>query len=79
MAPLSTQLLTEVGTRNLLGTNGRLACKTDNLTTVYEPIVYKMRDHRRITTLWSSTACYRDNFTFICRSAIDKFFAFIRY
>jgi hypothetical protein len=29
-----------------------------------EPIVYKMCEPRRLTTLWTSTVCYRDNFTF---------------
>jgi hypothetical protein len=39
-------------------------CKADNLTAICEPIVYQMWEPRRLTTLWASTACYRDNFTF---------------
>jgi hypothetical protein len=35
-----------------------------NLTAICEPIVKKMWDPRRLTTLWASTACYRDIFTF---------------
>jgi hypothetical protein len=30
----------------------------------WESIVYKMWEPRRLTTLWASTACYRDSFTF---------------
>jgi hypothetical protein len=44
--------------------DGRQARKTDNLTAICEPIVYKMWEPRRLTTLWASTACYRDGFTF---------------
>jgi hypothetical protein len=36
----------------------------ENFTALYKPIVTKMWDPRRLTTLWDSTACYRDNFTF---------------
>jgi hypothetical protein len=39
MALGSTQPLTEMSTRNLLGRKGRPARKTDNLTAIYEPIV----------------------------------------
>jgi hypothetical protein len=39
MAPGSTQLLTEMSTRNLPEGKGRLARKADNLTAVCEPIV----------------------------------------
>jgi hypothetical protein len=41
-----------------------MMCETDNLTAIYEPIIWKMWDPRRITTQWASTACYRDSFTF---------------
>jgi hypothetical protein len=34
------------------------------LTAICEPIVYKMCEPRRLTTLWASTAFYRDSFTF---------------
>jgi hypothetical protein len=43
---------------------GQPARKTDDLTAIYEPIIYKMWEPRRLTTLWASTACYRDSFTF---------------
>jgi hypothetical protein len=35
-----------------------------NLTAICELTVYKMWEPRRLTTLWASTACYRDSFTF---------------
>jgi hypothetical protein len=43
------------------GVKGRPALKADNLTTICELIVQKMWEPRRLTTLWVSTACYRDN------------------
>jgi hypothetical protein len=41
-----------------------VARKANNLTSICEPIIYKIREPRRLTTLWASTACYRDSFTF---------------
>jgi hypothetical protein len=64
MALGSTQPLTEMSTGNLPGGKGRPARKADNLTAICEPIVYKIWEPRRLTTLWISTACYRDNFNF---------------
>jgi hypothetical protein len=64
MALMSTQLLTELSTRNLPGGKGRPSLKADNLTAIYEPLVYKMWEPRRFTNLWSSTDYYRDSFTF---------------
>jgi hypothetical protein len=64
MALGSTRPLTEMSTRNIHGGKGRPARKADNLTAFCEPIVYKMWEPRRLTTLWASTACYRDSFTF---------------
>jgi hypothetical protein len=64
MALGSTQPLTEMSTCNLPGVKGRPACKADNLTTICETIVKKMWELRFIMTLWASTACYRDGFTF---------------
>jgi hypothetical protein len=61
----STQPLTEVSTRNLPGNKGRPARKADNLNVICELIVRKMWEPRRLTTLWASTACYRDKFTFL--------------
>jgi hypothetical protein len=40
------------------------ARKSDNLTAIYEIIVYKMRDPRRLTTLYTFTTCYGDSFTY---------------
>jgi hypothetical protein len=60
----STQPLTEMSTRNLPGVKERPARKADNLTAICEPIVSKMWEPRRLTTLWASTAWYRDSFIF---------------
>jgi coenzyme F420-reducing hydrogenase delta subunit len=60
MALGSTQSLTEMSTSNLPGGNGRPARKADNLTVICETIMW---EPRRITALWTSTACYRDSFT----------------
>jgi hypothetical protein len=38
--------------------------KVGNATAMYEPIVEKMWEPRHPTTLWTSTACYRDSFYF---------------
>jgi hypothetical protein len=64
MALASTQPLTEMSTRNLPGGKRRSKRKADNLTAICEPIFEKMWEPRRLTTLWASTACYRDSFTF---------------
>jgi hypothetical protein len=60
MALGSTQPLTEMSTRNLLGW---LACKADNLTAICEPTVWKMWEPQHLTTRWAFTAWYRDSFT----------------
>jgi hypothetical protein len=54
-----------MSTRNLPGAKGRLVCEADNLNTMCELTVYKMWEPRRLTTLWASTAYYRDSFTFL--------------
>jgi hypothetical protein len=59
----STQPLTEMSTMNLPGGKGWPTRKADNLIAICEPIVYKMWEPRRLTTLWASTACYKDRFT----------------
>jgi hypothetical protein len=41
-----------------------MARKADNLTAIREPIVYKMWEPLRLTTLWGFTASYRYSFTF---------------
>jgi hypothetical protein len=65
MALGSTQPLTEMITRYIPGGKGRPARKTDNLTAICEPIVKIMWEPQHLTTLWASTACYRDTFTFL--------------
>jgi hypothetical protein len=65
MAFRSTQPLTEMNTRNLPEGEGRPAGqRKSNLTTTCEPIVYKMWEPQRFTTLWDSMACYTVGFTF---------------
>jgi hypothetical protein len=44
---------------------GRPVRKANNLTSIYEPIVEKMWESRRLTNLWASEVCYRDSFTFL--------------
>jgi hypothetical protein len=63
MALGSTQRLTEMSSRNILGIFLRV--KADNCTAIYEPIVWKMWEPQHLTTLWASTACYRDTFTLL--------------
>jgi hypothetical protein len=53
MALGSAQPLTEVSTWNVAGGKGRPARNADNLTAIYEPIVWKMWEPRRLTTLWA--------------------------
>jgi hypothetical protein len=64
MALGSTQPVTEMSTRNLPEGKGRPERKADNLTAICEPIVWKMWEPRRHTTLWATAACYRDKFAF---------------
>jgi hypothetical protein len=66
----STQSLTEMSTRNLPGGKGRPVRKADNLTANCEPTVYKMWEPQRLTTLWASTACYRDSSTFTMKTTV---------
>jgi hypothetical protein len=51
MALGSSQPLTEMSTRNLLGAKWRTAHKADSLTAICEPIVYKMWEPRSLTNL----------------------------
>jgi hypothetical protein len=64
MALGSTQPLTEMSVRDLLGRKGRPAHKAEDLTSICEPNVYKMWEPRRLTTLWTFMAFYRDSLTF---------------
>jgi hypothetical protein len=64
MTLVSPQPLTENSTRNLLGGKGRSvgkqAHKAEKLTAI---CLENMWVPRRLTTLWTSTACYRDSLT----------------
>jgi hypothetical protein len=64
MALGTTQPLTEMITRNLPGGKRRPARKAD-VTANSEPIVEKVWEPRRLTTLLAFAACYRDTFTII--------------
>jgi hypothetical protein len=70
----STHPLTEMSTKNLPGNKGRPARKADSLTAICEPIVYKMWEPRSLTTLWASTACCKDSFTFLGRIVTYAYF-----
>jgi hypothetical protein len=59
----STQPLTEMSAGNIPGGKGRSTRKADNLTAICEPIVYKMWEPQHLTTLWVSTASYRNTFS----------------
>jgi hypothetical protein len=48
--------------------------KADNLTAICEPIFSKMWEPRCLTTLWASTACYRESFTFFTLPFFDFLF-----
>jgi hypothetical protein len=63
MALGSSQPLTEISVRNLPGGKERPALRADNHTAICEPSVYQMWQPRRLTTVWASTAYYRDSFT----------------
>jgi hypothetical protein len=57
------QPLTEI--QMFLGSRVQLECGADNLTAIYGPIVYTLRDPQRLITQQTSTACYRDGVTFL--------------
>jgi hypothetical protein len=68
----STQLLTEMSTRNLPeGGKGRPARKAENLTAICEAIVSKMWEPLRLTTLWDFKVCYGNSFInlYLCYSS----------
>jgi hypothetical protein len=73
MALGSTQPLREMSTRNLPGGKGP-ARKADNLTAICEWTVFKMWKPRHLTTLWVTSACYRDSFTFFLMPEIYSSF-----
>jgi hypothetical protein len=53
--------VTETSIRNLTGVKHGWFLRL--LTTIYDPIVYKIWDCRCFTNIWASMACYRHNFT----------------
>jgi hypothetical protein len=53
-----------MSTGNLSVGNGQPARKANNLTAICEPIVQKMWEPRRLTTLGAYAACYGDSFIF---------------
>jgi hypothetical protein len=52
-----------MSTRNRPVCKGRPARYADNFTAICEPIVYKVREPRHVTTLWAFTARCKDRFT----------------
>jgi hypothetical protein len=64
MALGSTQPLTEMSTGNLPWGKWRPAHE-DNLTAIYEPIVWKMWEPRRLTNPLGFHGLLRDSFTFL--------------
>jgi hypothetical protein len=64
MALRSTQALTEMSTRKLAGGKEQPTRNADNLIAICEATVWKIWESRRLTPLWASTACYRDNLPF---------------
>jgi hypothetical protein len=59
-----TQLLTELSIKNLPAGKALPACKLTISPPLSKPIVQKMWDPRSLTTLRTSTACYRNSFVF---------------
>jgi hypothetical protein len=59
------QLLTKISTRNLPGGKARPARKADSISDIYEPIFYKKKDLRYLTTVSASKACFKDSFSFL--------------
>jgi hypothetical protein len=58
-----TQPLTEMSTRTIPGSKVWPARKAHNFTTIYEQIVCKICEPRRLTTLQASTAYYSNSFS----------------
>jgi hypothetical protein len=48
-----------------LGIRARPVRKADNLAVICEPIVYTMWDPQHLAALFTSTACYGDNFALL--------------
>jgi hypothetical protein len=75
----STRPLTEINTRIPPGGKGRPERKVDKLTITCEPTAQKMCEPRRLTTRWTSTACYRDSFLWLYSPllGLGRFFSFL--
>jgi hypothetical protein len=52
--------------KKFLGSKVRPVRGADNLTAIYEPVVWTMWDPQHLTTLQALTVCYEDSFTFYC-------------
>jgi hypothetical protein len=60
----SSQTLTEMSIRYFPRGKERPARRADKFNAICEPIDQKMWESQRLTTLWASTACYTDSFSF---------------
>jgi hypothetical protein len=48
-----------------LGSEVRLVCRDDNLTAIFELIVYTLWDPQQLTAQQASMVCYGDSFTLL--------------
>jgi hypothetical protein len=71
MALGSTQPLTEMSTRNLPECKGRSGRKADQPDRHLWADRLENVEPRRLTTLWASTSCYRDSFTFFFNAVLS--------
>jgi hypothetical protein len=59
-----------MATRNVPGRRGLPVPKAHNLAALCDPFVKKIRDLPLLTTLLTSTACFRDSFTSFSEEAV---------